>query len=108
MAIRVSSVDEYEKALALALLQRMKAVTNAAQIPLIIVEIPYIPKDMIDAISKTCDVFLPASSYLAGVPEGDVKLPHGHHHITELTHAKIAEALNQSLTVLGVIPGASY
>src|SRR5262245_14772923 len=92
MAIRVSSVDEYEKALALALLQRMKAVTNAAQIPLIIVEIPYIPKDMIDAISKTC---------LAGVPEGDVKLPHGHHHITELTHAKIAEALNQSLTVLG-------
>jgi GDSL-like Lipase/Acylhydrolase family len=116
-AIRVSSVVEHEKALSLALLQRMKAVTNAAQIPLIIVEIPYwappgwrpsIPKDMIDAISKTCDVFLPASSYLAGVPEGDVHVLHGHHHITELTHAKIAEALDHSLTVLGVIPGASY
>ena len=110
-AIRVSGVDDYEKALALALLRRMKAITAAAHIPLIVVEIPEtastdwapsFPRDMKDDVTKLSDAYLPARTYLAGIPAGEVHVPHGHHHITELTHKKIAEALNRVLRDLKV------
>jgi GDSL-like Lipase/Acylhydrolase family len=110
-AIRVSGVDDYEKALALALLRRMKAITAAGHIPLIVVEIPEaastdwapsFPRDMEDDVTKLSDAYLPARSYLAGIPAGEVHVPHGHHHITELTHKKIAEALNRVLRYLKV------
>jgi lysophospholipase L1-like esterase len=110
-AVRVSDVNRYERELVVALLQRMKAVAHAANIPFIIVEIPSIapdddrvawlpsvPDDLVPAMISSCDVYVPASSYLAGAQKGTVHVPHGHRHISEQTHAKIAEALNGVLS----------
>jgi hypothetical protein len=110
-AIRVSRVNEYERELIVALLQRMKAVAHAADTPLIVVEIPSIaedtdpaawspsiPDDLVPAVIASCDVYLPASSYLADAQKGSVHVPHGHRHISEQTHEKIAEALDRILS----------
>jgi len=103
---RISSVDAYQRNLALALLQEMKAVTEAAQVPLIVVDIPEtasagwtpsIPNDMMRDVAKLADAYVPASSYLAGIPDSDVHVPHGHRHISETTHKEIAGALNRVL-----------
>jgi hypothetical protein len=101
-AIRVSEVDQYERELAVALIERMKAVTHAAGIRLVVVEIPSVdlsgrrrpsvPDDLVPAISSACDVYVPASAYLAGVKTVHV---HGLHHISEETHARIAEVLDR-------------
>jgi len=105
-AVRVSEVSNYEEELVVALLNRIKAVAHAANIPFIIVEIPRtdptgrelwlpaVPDSFVPSISSTCDVYLPARSYLEGV-ETNVHVPHGHRHITEQTHDKIARALAQ-------------
>jgi hypothetical protein len=110
-AIRVSQVNEYERELVVALLQRMKAVAHAADIPFIVVEIPSIAEDadraawsssipdsLLPAVIASCDVYVPAGSYLAGAQKGSVQVPHGHRHISEQTHEKIAEALDRVLS----------
>jgi hypothetical protein len=103
-AVRVSKVTRYERQLAIALLNRMKAEAHAAHIPLIIVDIPElnqsvpkkwspsIPQALVPSVISACDIFLPPSSYMAGV-HGNAHRPHGHHHITEQTHEQIAKAL---------------
>jgi hypothetical protein len=92
-----------------ALLNQMRAVIRAANVPLIIVEIPRtgpserepwlpaVPEALVPSISSACDVYLPASSYLAGVRD-NIHVPHDHRHITERTHERIAEALDRALT----------
>jgi lysophospholipase L1-like esterase len=111
-AVRVTEVNQYERELVVALLQRMKAVAHAANIPFVIVEIPSIaegaddpmawqpsvPDDLVPAVISSCDVYVPASSYLAGAQKGTVHVPHGHRHISEQTHAKIGEALDGILS----------
>jgi lysophospholipase L1-like esterase len=110
-AIRVSAVNEYERELVVALLQRMKAVAHSANIPFIVVEIPSVaadadrtnwsssvPDDLVSAVIANCDVYVPASAYLAGAEKGSVHVPHGQRHISEQTHAKIAEALDRILS----------
>ena len=110
-AVRVSAVNDYERELVVALLQRMKAVALAANVPFIVVEIPSIaehpdrtawsasvPDDLVPAVIANCDVYVPASSYLAGVETGSVHVPHGQRHISEITHARIAEALDRVLS----------
>jgi lysophospholipase L1-like esterase len=110
-AVRVSAVNDYERELVVALLQRMKAVTHAANIPFIVVEIPSIaehpdrtawspsvPDDLVPAVIANCDVYVPASSYLAGAEKGSIHVPHGHRHISEETHARIADALDRVLS----------
>ena len=104
-AIRRSEIGKYERELVVALIERMKAVTHAAGIPLVVVEIPSIdpsgrmawlpsvPDDLVPAISSACDVYVPASAYLAGVET--VHVPHGQRHISEQTHARIAEVLDR-------------
>lgn len=106
-AIRTSETGKYERELAVALIGRMKAVTKAANIPLVVLEIPSIdpsgrkgwlpsvPDDLVPAISSACDIYVPASSYLAGAENGTVHVPHGHRHISEQTHARIAETLDR-------------
>jgi GDSL-like Lipase/Acylhydrolase family len=106
-AIRISEVGKYERELVVALIERMKAVTQVAHIPLVVVEIPMfdpsgrmawlpsVPNDLAPAISAACDVYLPASSYLAAAENGAVHVPHGQRHISEQTHARIAEALDR-------------
>jgi hypothetical protein len=108
-AIRVSEVSKYEQDLTIALIGRIKAVAHAANIPLIIVEIPtidppgrkaWLPSvadDLVPAFTSACDIYLPASSYLAGAQKGTVHLPHGQFHISEQTHARIAAALDRVL-----------
>lgn len=107
---RTSSVDEYQKNLALALLQGMKDVTAAAHVPLVVVDIPEtaspgwapsIPNDMMKDVAKLADAYVPASSYLTGIPDSDVHVPHGNRHISEMTHKRIADALNRALRDLG-------
>src|SRR5258708_6883151 len=105
-AIRISEVGKYERELVMALIGRMKAVVQAANIRLVIVEIPTfdpsgrmawlpsVPDDLVPAISSACDVYVPASSYLASAENGTVHVPHGHRHISEQTHAPIAEELD--------------
>jgi hypothetical protein len=110
-AIRVSEVDTYERELVVALLRRMKAVAHAANIPFIIVEIPSVaadgdrvawqpsvPDDLVTAMISSCDVYVPASSYLAGAQKGTVHVAHGDRHISEQTHARIAAALDGILS----------
>jgi hypothetical protein len=112
-AIRVADVDSYERELVVALLRRMKAVAHAADIPFIIVEIPSVaadkdraawqpsvPNDLVAEMISSCDVYVPASSYLAGVQKGAVHVPHGDRHISEQTHARIAAALDGILSKL--------
>jgi lysophospholipase L1-like esterase len=103
-AVRVSEVNQYEQQLVVALLNRMKAVAHAANIPLVVVDIPNpdpsapkrwspsIPQALVPSIVSACDIFLPPSTYMAGV-QGNAHVPHGHHHITEQTHEAIAKAL---------------
>jgi lysophospholipase L1-like esterase len=114
-AIRISEVAKYERELVVALIERMKAVTG--NVPLVIVEIPSfdpngriawlpsIPEDLIPAISSVCDVYLPASSYLAGAEKGTVHVPHGHRHISEQTHARIAEVLDRVMSERNLLFG---
>ena len=103
---RISSVDEYQKNLTLALLKGMKDVSAAAHVPLIVVDIPEptssgwspsIPNDMMRDVAKLADAYVPASSYLTGIPSSDVHVPHGDRHISEMTHKRIADALNRVL-----------
>lgn len=105
-AVRVSDVNKFEQQLAVALLERIKADAHQAGIPFIIVEIPshdpsgrapWLPSispDLVPSFVSASDVFVPASSYLAGM-QGLVHVPHGHRHISEETHARIAEALDR-------------
>jgi lysophospholipase L1-like esterase len=110
-AVRVSAVDKYQEKLAVALLNRVKAVAHAAGIPFVIVEIPgydpsrrpgswepSVPETLTPAFIAASDIYLPAADYLAGVKDGTITAPHGDHHISELTHAKIAEALERIFT----------
>jgi hypothetical protein len=109
-AVRVSEVNDYEGKLAVALLRRMRAVANSADIPLIVVEIPGIapdtseaawqpsvPRDLVPAMTASCDAYIPSGAYLAGARKGSVQVPHGQRHISEQTHAKIAEILERIL-----------
>ncbi len=109
-AVRVSEVNDYEGKLAVALLRRMRAVANSADIPLIVVEIPGIapdtsetawqpsvPRDLVPAMTASCDAYIPAGAYLADARKGSVQVPHGQRHISEQTHAKIAEILEKTL-----------
>jgi len=110
-SIQTSEVNKYKEDLVVALLERMKAVAHAANIPFIIVEIPNraprkeplawlrsVPDDLVPAMISSCDIYIPASSYLAGALKGTVHVPHGHQHISEQTHAKIAEVLDRVLS----------
>jgi hypothetical protein len=110
-AVRVSAVNDYERELVVALLQQMKAVAHAANIPFIVLEIPSIaehtdrtawspsvPDDLVPAIIANCDVYVPASLYLVGAEKGNVHVPHGQRHISEETHARIAEVLDRVLS----------
>src|SRR5262249_41041004 len=65
-AIRTSEVTEYEQQLALALLNRMRTVAHAANIPLIVVDVPgprgsqrwtpSVPQALVPLLASTCDV----------------------------------------------------
>jgi len=103
-AVRVSKVNDYEQELAVALLNRIKRIAHAANIPFVIVDIPSldpsapkawapsIPQALVPSMTSACDIYVSASSYMAGV-QGYAHVPHGHHHITEQTHEEIAKAL---------------
>ena len=108
-AISPSQMDDYQRDLVVALLGRMKAVAHAADIPFIVVEIPFVvltervawlpslAPDLVPAFIANCDLFLPTSSYLGNAQKGTVFVPHGTRHISEQTHARIAEALDRIL-----------
>jgi hypothetical protein len=109
-AVRVSEVNDYEGNLAIALLRRIRAVANSADVPLIVVEIPSIapdtseaawlpsvPSDLVPAMTASCDAYIPASAYLTDARKGSVQVPHGQRHISEQTHAKIAAIVERTL-----------
>src|SRR5262249_53398939 len=87
-AISPSQMDDYQRDLVVALLGRMKAVAHAADIPFIVVEIPFVDltervawvpsvaPDLVPAFIANCDSFLPASSYLGNAQKGTVHVPH--------------------------------
>jgi lysophospholipase L1-like esterase len=109
-AISTSEAGNYERNLVVALIAHMKAVARAASIPFVIVEIPSVdfsgrmawlpsvPDDLGPVLASACDVYLPTNSYLDGARNGTVHVPHGHWHISEQTHARIAEALDRVLS----------
>ena len=111
-AIRTTEVDTYQQELVAALLARMKSTAQAIGARFIVIEIPAadlteehvwlpsFPHDFSPVLSANSDVFVPASSYLAEAPRGSVHVPHGHRHISEWTHAKVAAALEQALGTL--------
>lgn len=122
-AVRVSEVSEYERQLVIALLRQMHAVAQAANVPFIVVEIPSpvadadprawqpsVADDLVPAVISSCDIYIPASEYLAGAQKGSVFVPHGQRHISEQTHAKIAAALDGILSEISprFSIGASY
>jgi hypothetical protein len=109
-AVRVSEVNDYEGRLAVALLRRMRAVANSADVPLIVVEIPAaapatseaawlpsVPSELVPAMITSCDIYIPPAAYLADARKGSVHVPHGQRHISEQTHAKIAAILERTL-----------
>lgn len=122
-AVRVSEVSEYERQLVIALLRQMHAVAQAANVPFIVVEIPSpvadadprawqpsVADDLVPAVISSCDIYIPASEYLAGAQKGSVFVPHGQRHVSEQTHAKIAAALDGILSEISprFSIGASY
>jgi len=108
-AVPVSEVNNYEQELFVSLLNRIKEVSHAANIPFVVVELPRsgpngrkawlpsMPEALVPSIISACDIYLPASSYLAAV-QNNVHVPHGHRHITEETHERIAKALEVVFT----------
>lgn len=108
-AIRVTEASQYKQDLAAALLLRMKKSANDAGIPLIIVEIPGVDVTGKNAwlpsvdgkfeatMAAASDIFIPAASYLGSGQNGLVHVPHGHRHISEMTHSRIAEAIEAKL-----------
>lgn len=109
-AVQVSKVSDYEERLVLALLRQMHTLARSANIPFIIVEIPSptssadprswqpsVPDDLVSGVAANCDIYLPASAYLADARKGNIFVPHGQRHISEQTHAKIAAELDRVL-----------
>jgi len=48
-------------------------------------------------MTASCDAYIPPGAYLADARKGGVQVPHGQRHISEQTHAKIAEILERTL-----------
>jgi GDSL-like Lipase/Acylhydrolase family len=109
-AISTSEAGKYEEELVVGLLEQMKAIAHAANIPFIIVDLPTVefsgpvqwrpsvPSELVPAVTSACDVYLSPTSYLKGAQDGTVHVPHGHRHISEQTHARIAEVLDRALS----------
>jgi hypothetical protein len=115
-AVRISDVTEYQQKLTVELLNRVKSITRSAAVPFVIVDIPElspsapegwvssIPPSLVPSFVSACDFFVPASSYMTGI-KGPTHVPHGHHHITEEVHRKIAGALDNVLTRIALKVG---
>jgi hypothetical protein len=120
----------YAVSLALALIERMQRFCRERGIRLIVVDIPRpdapyellesLPASAMQALGDAQPEFVGSRALLVDV-EGaaELHLPHGHHHISEFTHAMIAAELGrrilqrrpgptQHLTAAPVSPGAGH
>jgi len=101
-------VEDRTTALALAILERMHAVTREAGIPLVLLEIPSkrgadgfgpsIPEDSLAAFRARSDALIRAGTVL-GPYRGLARFhrPNGHHHINPLAHLLLGKAAGEAV-----------
>ena len=106
-----SSVSPTQYALALALLQRMQRFCASRSIRLIIADIPRYPAPYrtrssmpagLIAELKAMDVEVVNGENLLASVEGAARLhvPHGHNHISEITHAMLGAELGRRIAAV--------
>jgi len=105
------TVSDYQVRLAAALIKRMHQFCKAHNIKLVIADIPVLtaqngirssfPVSMINSVRAHSDAFIFSESLLAE-HNGAVELhvPHGHRHISELTHAILGVSIGREVDAL--------
>lgn len=114
-AVPVGELNDVQEKLMLALVERMHNVCRANGVRLLIVDIPAIspraprgyrssvPEKLVPALRKHSEAFFSADELLAEYREVAVfHAPHGHRHISALTHAQIAVALGKAIRPLAM------
>ncbi|NND55516.1 MAG: hypothetical protein HKN56_11180 [Gammaproteobacteria bacterium] len=100
--------SNYEIALAEALLERLHQVCKDNGITLVVVDIPLLVRDgevvssfpdsLQEAARQHSDIFIDSktlfSDYAGAI---ELQLPHGHHHISEFSHALIGVAIGEGV-----------
>lgn len=104
-----SAVPPRQIALASALLKRMHQFCRQRGIRLIVVDIPArtgpyrfassLPPSLLDSIEASGVEMITSTSTLADINgAAETHVPHGHHHISELTHALLGAGIGKRLT----------
>ena len=116
-AIGTQEADAEMTRLAMHLIERMHAVTEARGIPLIIVEVPTaeeqdfgpsIPAELQDRMAANAEMFITADSVLApyrGLTQ--FHSPGGHRHINEFTHLMLGMAIADGIVTLNGQEGST-
>ena len=113
---------EHMRSLSLALLDRMYAFCRRHGIVLVVLDIPYLERDIEpgwhssvlyglgDTAGASCDSVLLSTDLLAGCEgRSDIFVPHGQRHISEKTHGLLGEAAARCLGGrLGVLAVEEY
>lgn len=98
----------YETGLAAALLRRLHKVCADNGIVLVVVDIPLLvrdgevvpsfPEDLLQTARRHSDIFIGSNELFAEYAGAvELQLPHGHHHISEFSHALIGTAVGKQL-----------
>lgn len=108
-AVPVGELTDVQEKLMVALVERMHDFCRANGIRLVIADIPAIsdsprdykssvPASLIPVLRRYSDALLPADEMLSEFREVAVfHAPHGHRHISALTHAQIAVSLGKAM-----------
>ena len=115
IAVATTDIDDYQKRLALRLLERMRDFSRARSIAFIIVDIPQattfgdfsssIPDDLLSEFEQASDGLITSEEVLSpfrGVAE--FHLPHGQAHISEFTHLMLGIQLAQRVQGIASAP----
>lgn len=101
-AIPMSNIDNYQVVLERMLIERMYNFCKEKRYLFIILNIPVVKKQLIGGASLLsdipCDLFMDGDSLLSDYTHLiDVHVPHGHRHISEITHMLLGKSLATSI-----------